>query len=69
MDLIKEKERLITKLEQYLKEECSHEEISNHAWAIIEYFSKKDSSELPERTDFEPEFWYTIWQIQHLADE
>ena len=30
---------------------------------------KKDKSELPSTYDFEKEFWYAIWEINHLADK
>jgi len=43
--------------------------LQRFSWEIIEYFSKKEITELPPFQDFEKEFWYAIWQIQHLADE
>lgn len=36
---------------------------------MIEYFSRTKKTELPIEQDFEKEFWYAIWEIQHLADE
>lgn len=68
MNLIEKKNELIKLISKYLNNQATLGELQEFAWEIIEYFSNK-KNELPARQDFEKEFWYTIWQIQHLADE
>ena len=69
MNISNTKTMLISNIEKYLKDEISLENIREFAWNIIEYFSKTKKTELPEYQDFEKEFWYAIWEIQHLGDE
>lgn len=69
MDLIKKKHELIILISKYLENEASLEDLQKFSWEMIDYFGKNKKSELPPYQSFEKEFWYTIWQIQHLADE
>ncbi len=69
MNLVEKKNELIDLLSKYLKNQATLENLQEFSWEIIEYFSKGKKNELPGFQNFEKEFWYTIWQIQHLADE
>lgn len=62
------RDNLINLISLYLKGESSLDELNTFAWKVINYFSDKAKNDLPPIEDFEREFWYAIWQIQHLAD-
>jgi hypothetical protein len=67
--IVKKKNELIELISEYLENRASLENLQLFSWEMIEYFSKSKKTELPPYQDFEQEFWYTIWQIQHLADK
>ena len=69
MNIFKARTLLISNIERYLNNDISLKDVREFAWDIIEYFSKATKTELPEHQDFEKEFWYAIWEIQHLGDE
>ncbi len=69
MNLVKKREELIELLNGYLKGDVSCEQLQEFAWNIVDKFSSKNPSELPPQQPFEKEFWYSVWQIIHLADE
>lgn len=69
MNLTEKKAALISLISEYLKKRIPLENLQEFSWEIITYFNKNDKSHLPPDENFEKEFWYTIWQIQHLADE
>jgi hypothetical protein len=69
MNLTAKKNELMTLISKYLKNQADLESLLQFSWEIIDYFSKGKKSELPCYQNFEKEFWYAIWQIQHLADE
>jgi len=69
MNLFEKKAELIKFISKYLENKSSVENLQKFSWEIIDYFSKTKKDELPPYEDFEREFWYTIWQIQHLVDE
>ncbi|MBT5109065.1 MAG: hypothetical protein HOM25_10315 [Rhodospirillaceae bacterium] len=69
MDLNEKKETLIKLLELFLSDRIPADDLSNFSWDIIEYFSKNSNHTLPPTEKFEREFWFTIWQIQHLCDD
>ena|SRR3990167_4779801 len=69
MNLFNERIFLINQIENYLNNKCSLESVRAFAWDIIAYFSNTNKEQLPEHQDFEKEFWYTIWEIQHLGDQ
>lgn len=69
MNLFTKKEELIELINSYLNDNASCRELQEFAWEIIDNFSSKDTSELPTQQPFEREFWFSIWQITHLADE
>jgi hypothetical protein len=69
MNLDKKKKELIKLISEYLNNQNSLENLQKFSWDMIEYFSKNKKNELPPYQDFEKVFWYTIWQIQHVADE
>jgi hypothetical protein len=67
-DLSELRGALISLIREFLEFRIDGGSLSNFAWTVIEIFSS-ELSELPEETDFEREFWYAIWQIQHLGGE
>ena len=69
MNLSEKKDELIQLISGYLGNEVSLEQLQKFSWEIVGYFSKRKKNELPPHQDFEKEFWYTLWQVQHLADE
>jgi hypothetical protein len=69
MNLVEKKNELIKLISDYLEGSTSLENLQKFSWEMIEYFSKSKKTELPPYQHFEKEFWYAIWQIQHLADE
>ena len=69
MNILQKKHTLINNIENYLNGKCSLNILREFSWDIIEYFSKTKKEKLPEYQEFEKEFWYVIWQIQHIADE
>ncbi|MGE5196270.1 MAG: hypothetical protein ACM3JI_02945 [Anaerolineae bacterium] len=69
MNLVEKKKELIGLIMKFLKKRISLKDIQKFSWEMIEYFNKTKKTELPPYQDFEKELWYTIWQIQHLADE
>lgn len=69
MNLRIEKTKLVNLIGKYSNGQASLAEMNKYAWSIIDYFTKTSVEQLPPKEGFETEFWYTIWQIQHLADE
>ena len=67
MDILKKKQELINLISGYLDNRVTSDDLRKFSWEMIHFFSK-NKSELPPYQDFENEFWYTIWQIQHLVD-
>jgi hypothetical protein len=68
MNLSTKRIELIKIIFKYLDNKCDLETLQDFSWEIIEYFNRTNKLELPPYQEFEKEFWYTIWQIQHLAD-
>jgi len=68
MNLIKKKEGLIELLNGYIAGNIPCLQLQSFAWEVIDYFSSSDILELPIRQPWEREFWFSIWQITHLAD-
>lgn len=64
--LLEKKNELIYLILKYLNNEKTLQNLQEFAWETIEFFNK---SELSPCQEFEKEFWYAIWQIQHLSDE
>lgn len=69
MDLLEKKNELIILIFDHCENRTSLEDLQKFAWDIIDYFNKSKKTDLPIYQKFENELWYTIWQIQHLADE
>lgn len=69
MDLYKEKEDLIKLIELFLTNQSTARQLIDFSWRVIDYFSNTSSNKLPKYESFEKEFWFAIWQIQHLCDE
>ncbi len=69
MRLSEKRNELINLILSYLDGGTSLDEMNNFSWEVIAYFTDTLQIELPPIEDFENEFWYAIWQIQHLADE
>ena len=68
MDLVKKKSELINLIMKCLERKDSFIKLQMFSWEMIDYFTK-NKDKLPPYQDFEKEFWYAIWQMQHLADE
>lgn len=68
MDFQQKKIELIKLIKNYLLKKASLKELQNFAAEIIDYFTDTPNNQLPSHQNFEKEFWYTIWQIQHIAD-
>ena len=68
MNLDEKQNELINILEQYLSGKVENKLLLDFAWEVIDYFSK-DKNILPEEKPFENEFWFAIWQMQHLLEE
>lgn len=62
-------EELIKLIKKFLTFQVGVHELSQFAWETIAFFSSAEKDNLPSHEKFEPEFWYAIWQIQHLAGE
>lgn len=63
----KEKIQLKQVIKKYFQNKSTVHDLYAFAWEKIDYFSKKIN--LPSYDEnIEGEFWYAIWQIQHLAD-
>ncbi len=69
MDLKKKKEELINLIIYYLSGDIPLSKINDFSWGVIDYFTDLPEEESPPVENFENEFWYAIWQIQHLADK
>jgi hypothetical protein len=69
MNLVEKKKELIELISKYLENKATLKDLQEFSWEIIDYFNARKKNELSPYQDFEKEFWYTIWQIQHLADE
>jgi len=69
MNYLQKKSELIKLLTEYSRGEISSEGLQHFSWDMIDYFSKHKKNGLPPISDFEKEFWYAIWEIQHLSDE
>lgn len=68
MNIKTEKEKLKNLIKSYLKKNISCEDLNSFVWGKIAYFSSKESELSPYDEESEGEYWYAIWQIQHLAD-
>jgi hypothetical protein len=68
MNLSNKKKDLMNLVSKYINNECSLDELNNFSWEVIGYFNGANKTKLPPCQDNENEFWYTIWEIQHLAD-
>ncbi len=68
MDLKVKRNELIKLLMDYFSNKSSLTELQIFSSDIIDYFADEKKNKLPSYQDFEKEFWYAIWQIQHLAD-
>lgn len=62
-------EELLILLTGFVAGQISCGELQRYAWEVIDFFTDTPSDELPAEEAFEKEFWYTIWQIQHLCDD
>lgn len=69
MNLSAKRNELIILISGYLNNQYTLTSLQKFAWDIIDYFNVNKKTELPPYQSFEKEFWYAIWQIQHLADE
>lgn len=69
MIIIEKREELVKLIQQFLNFQVEAQALSQFAWEIISFFSSTEKEKLPSKEKFEPEFWYAIWQIQHLAGE
>ena len=69
IDLREQLRKLITLIHGYVSEKVSAHELNAFAWENIDCFSSTAPQSAPRECEFEPEFWYAIWQIQHLAGE
>ena len=58
---------LIEKLEHYLLNPKSHDEVQEYVWNIID--KGQNFSELEPYEKGENIFWATVWALQHLADD
>ncbi|NGX39881.1 MAG: hypothetical protein KR126chlam1_01218 [Chlamydiae bacterium] len=68
MNMEKEKTDLKKIIYGYFQKTVSLEDLNAYAWEKIQDYSKCKAS-LPEYDEkLEGEYWYAIWQIQHLAD-
>ncbi len=68
MNLQSKKKELIDLLRNYLSGKATLIELNSFANDVIDYFTVTEKNQLPLSQRFEKEFWYVIWQIQHLAD-
>lgn len=62
------RKQLIILMNEYITGRTKLQELYNFAFDIIDYFTETDKELLPPYKENEKEFWYAIWQIQHLAD-
>lgn len=65
--ILGKKKELITLLEGYKDKKSSLNDLQKFAEEILDFFSDR-KNKLPSKKKFEKEFWYAIWQIQHVAD-
>jgi len=63
----KEKEELKKIIKQYFQGSQTYKDLYAFAWKKIESCEKKESLFNGNPKDA-GEYWYAIWQIQHLAD-
>lgn len=63
-----EKEKLSNLIKSYLEKKSTCEDLNRYAWEKIDYFSSNVNELSPYDEEKEGEYWYAIWQIQHLAD-
>lgn len=68
MNLETKKLELISLLHKYLDKNISYEKLSDFAWDVVDSFSNKKKQSVLKQETFEKEFWFSIWQIIHLAD-
>lgn len=68
MNLLEKRKELINLLERYKDKRSSLMDLQKFAEEILDFFSDR-KNKLPSKQKFEKEFWYAIWQIQHLADK
>lgn len=69
MNLNEKFEELIKLTKKYLARQVEPAALSQFAWEVITFFSSTARENMPSEQGFEPEFWYAVWQIQHLAGE
>jgi hypothetical protein len=69
MDLHQKLFELINLIQDYQRGAIRVGSLNELAWDLIDFFESAKDDDLPERCEFEREFWYAIWQIQHLAGE
>ncbi|MDA3798969.1 MAG: hypothetical protein PF692_07805 [Kiritimatiellae bacterium] len=69
MNLFNKLNELVSLLQRYLSGEVSIEALNEFVWEVIDFFDKSNSNDLPKQCEFEREFWYAVWQIQHLVGE
>jgi hypothetical protein len=69
MNFNKKKSQLINLIELFLKGKISTTDLQNYAWNTIDDFSPEKWKKSVVANQDENIFWFTIWQIQHLADE
>ncbi len=68
MNMKTEKEKLKDLIQSYLEKKSTCEDLNRYAWEKIDYFSSNENKIPPYDEENEGEYWYAIWQIQHLAD-
>ena len=69
MNLNSKRQELIVLVQGFLDGSVVPEKLNKFVWDVIDYFSDTPRDDLPQPTDSEREFWYAVWQIQHLLGE
>lgn len=69
MTIFKKRAELIELISKYLNNEETIDVLYAFAWDVIDCYCQENKKlNLLPYQEFENAFWYTIWQIQHLAD-
>ncbi len=69
MKIEKEKLELKKLIKNYIQNKASLDDLNQFAWNKIDYFATNKDVLPPYEENDEGEFWYAIWQIQHLVGE
>lgn len=68
VDVEEKKRELIDLITGYLAKNVTTQELLEFVWSVIDFFTFTSKKSLPKDQQNEKEFWYAIWEIQHLAD-